>query len=202
MAVSLPVGCSASPPGPGPAATESPGGLWALRLAGVLGAGAACPVFSSEKSCLITSKKLLNGLPGYTEQKTREKKGRERGGEGRRENKRVNTRASGEKPKERQDGRGAGTGHSKRVGRRRPRALCAGWWEGLGAGDQRWDLSAPELQGGNPGQAGRPCLPPQAWPCGAALPSPRPHTELRPVTGPPLICPWPRWLAGPLHSEP
>ena len=43
-------------------------------MAGVLGAWAACPFFSSEKSCLITSKKLLNGLPGYTEQKTKEKK--------------------------------------------------------------------------------------------------------------------------------
>lgn len=57
-------------------------------MAGVLGAWAACPFFSSEKSCLITSKKLLNGLPGYTEQKTKEKekKGeKEEGREGERE---------------------------------------------------------------------------------------------------------------------
>lgn len=29
------------------------------------------PFFSSEKSCLITSKKLLNGLPRYTDGKKR-----------------------------------------------------------------------------------------------------------------------------------
>jgi ribosomal protein S17E len=62
----------------------------------VLGAWAACPFFSSEKSCLITSKKLLNGVPGYTEQKTkREKRKKGGGGKGRegekeRKNKQMN----------------------------------------------------------------------------------------------------------------
>lgn len=51
-------------------------------MAGVLGAGAACPFFSSEKSCVITSKKLLSGLPGYTEQRQREEeKGKRKNGE-------------------------------------------------------------------------------------------------------------------------
>lgn len=65
-------------------------------MAGVLGAWAACPFFSSEKSCLITSKKLLNGLPGYTEQKTKEKKEKKKKGEkeegrvGERKNKQTN----------------------------------------------------------------------------------------------------------------
>lgn len=47
-------------------------------MAGVLGAGAACPFFSSEKSCVITSKKLLSGLPGYTEQKTKRRREKEK----------------------------------------------------------------------------------------------------------------------------
>jgi hypothetical protein len=75
----------------------------------VLGAWAACPFFSSEKSCLITSKKLLNGLPGYTEQKTKKKKkqtrekkkgGRERGREGRREREQTNERRGLDERKE------------------------------------------------------------------------------------------------------
>lgn len=50
-------------------------------MAGVLGAWAACPFFSSEKSCLITSKRLLTGLPGCTEQKTEGKRKEKKGGE-------------------------------------------------------------------------------------------------------------------------
>lgn len=37
-----------------------------------------CPFFSSEKSCLITSKKLLIGLPRYTDRKKRGQKGGKR----------------------------------------------------------------------------------------------------------------------------
>lgn len=96
-------------------------------MAGVLGAWAACPFFSSEKSCLITSKKLLNGLPGYTEQKTKEKtrkkkqKKRKRKGVRReKENKQMNERASrpGRTPSEMRSepgvagGRGAASGQA------------------------------------------------------------------------------------------
>lgn len=65
-------------------------------MAGVLGAGAACPFFSSEKSCVITSKKLLSGLPGYTEQRQREEEKEKRKNgekeEGREERERTNRR--------------------------------------------------------------------------------------------------------------
>lgn len=68
-------------------------------MAGVLGAWAACPLFSSEKSCLITSKKLLNGLPGYTKQETKKRKEWGRG-RGRREKEQTNERRGLDERKE------------------------------------------------------------------------------------------------------
>lgn len=49
-------------------------------LEGVPGGYGTCPFFSSEKSCLITSKKLLNGLPRYTdkEEERTKKRGKRR----------------------------------------------------------------------------------------------------------------------------
>lgn len=57
-------------------------GVWAC-LAGELGVAAPPGVWdgerflSSEKSCLITSKKLLNGLPTQTEEDKRERENRQ-----------------------------------------------------------------------------------------------------------------------------
>lgn len=57
-------------------------------LDGVLQAKGTWPFFSSEKSCLITSKKLLNGLPRCTqagEEEEKEQKKRNTRGRGREE---------------------------------------------------------------------------------------------------------------------
>ena len=157
--MSLPAGYSASPPGPGPAAAESPSGPWALRLAGVLGAWAACPFFSSEKSCLITSKKLLNGLPGCTEQKTKEKKKREKRREGGKREQQTNERKACE---------------GVRVGERVSGAAAASRAGG------RWGLEASGLRGGTwdrwaPSSLARP-------PEGLALPPPQPRPPSQPCS--------------------
>lgn len=54
-------------------------------LVGVPDGKGTCPFFSSEKSWFITSKKLLRGLPRYTDGE--EKRGQKKG---KRENKRMN----------------------------------------------------------------------------------------------------------------
>lgn len=56
-----------------------------LGLVGLPGEWPAVPLFSSEKSCLITSKKLLTGWPGCRKKIRRKKKGRSKREKGARE---------------------------------------------------------------------------------------------------------------------
>lgn len=94
-------------------------------MAGMLGAWAACPFFSSEKSCLITSKKLLNGLPGCTEQRQKKKRKERKGG--REGGKRENNRRMNQGPT-RAGARERGAAAASGAGSRGARGLWAAGW--------------------------------------------------------------------------